>query len=168
MDTEKRRKYHANAKETVYGEACLEKGDRLEQKDPWKKWRSRSCIGFIFVGWVLIAMIIYQISQFDYEMANFDPYEILQVSLSADKKTIKSQYKKLSLIYHPDKPTGNEKLFMKLRKAYDALTDETARYNWEHYGNPDGPQAMQSGSAASRCSWTPPNFTTTFSTKRRT
>ena len=145
MDTEKRRKYHANAKETVYGEACLEKGDRLEQKDPWKKWRSRSCIGFIFVGWVLIAMIIYQISQFDYEMANFDPYEILQVSLSADKKTIKSQYKKLSLIYHPDKPTGNEKLFMKLRKAYDALTDETARYNWEHYGNPDGPQAMQFG-----------------------
>merc|ERR1719348_1344138 len=36
-------------------------------------------------------------------------------------------------------------LFMKLRKAYDALTDETARYNWEHYGNPDGPQAMQFG-----------------------
>ena len=90
-------------------------------------------------------MIIYQISQFDYEMANFDPYEILGVSLDADKKTIKSQYKKLSLIYHPDKPTGNEKLFMKLRKAYDALTDETARYNWEHYGNPDGPQAMQFG-----------------------
>ena len=64
-------------------------------------------------------MIIYQISQFDYEMANFDPYEILQVSMSADKKTIKSQYKKLSLIYHPDKPTGDEKTFMKLRKAYD-------------------------------------------------
>ena len=27
----------------------------------------------------------------------------------------------------------------------DALTDETAKYNWEHYGNPDGPQAMQFG-----------------------
>ena len=25
-------------------------------------------------------MIVYQISQFDYEMANFDPYEILEVS----------------------------------------------------------------------------------------
>ena len=50
-----------------------------------------------------------------------------QVSISADKKQIKSQYKKLSLIYHPDKPTGNDKLFMKLKKAYDALTDETAR-----------------------------------------
>merc|ERR1740131_869836 len=135
----------ANARDTIYGEACLEKGERMELKDPWKKTRQRIAFFFIFIGWILFAMIIYQISQFDYEMANFDPYEILGVSLDADKKTIKSQYKKLSLIYHPDKPTGNEKLFMKLRKAYDALTDETARYNWEHYGNPDGPQAMQFG-----------------------
>ena len=117
----------------------------MELKDPWKKTRQRIALFLIFIGWILFAMIIYQISLFDYEMANFDPYEILGVSLDADKKTIKSQYKKLSLIYHPDKPTGNEKLFMKLRKAYDALTDETARYNWEHYGNPDGPQAMQFG-----------------------
>ena len=27
-------------------------------------------------------MIVYQISLFDYEMANFDPYEILEVNLS--------------------------------------------------------------------------------------
>merc|ERR1719397_2396866 len=135
----------ANARDTIYWEACLEKGERMEHKDPWKKFRQRVALAFIFVGWILFAMIVYQISQFDYEMANFDPYEILSVPLNADKKTIKSQYKKLSLIYHPDKPTGNDKLFMKLRKAYDALTDETARYNWEHYGNPDGPQAMQFG-----------------------
>jgi len=145
VDPEKKKKYQAHARDSIYAEACLEKGERLEFKDPWKKTRQRIALFFIFIGWILFAMIIYQISQFDYEMANFDPYEILGVSLDADKKTIKSQYKKLSLIYHPDKPTGNEKLFMKLRKAYDALTDETARYNWEHYGNPDGPQAMQFG-----------------------
>jgi len=145
VDPEKKKKYTAYAKETIYWEACLEKGDRLEQKDPWKKFRNRVALLLIFIGWIFFAMIIYQISLFDYEMANFDPYEILGVSESADKKSIKSQYKKLSLVYHPDKPTGNEKLFMKLRKAYDALTDETARYNWEHYGNPDGPQAMQFG-----------------------
>ena len=78
-------------------------------------------------------------------MANFDPYEILQVSYDATQKEIKKKYREMSLIYHPDKATGNEKLFMKLTKAYDALTDDTARYNWEHYGNPDGPQAMQFG-----------------------
>merc|ERR1712240_163417 len=93
----------------------------------------------------MFAGAVYQASQFDYELANFDPYEILQVSYDASAKEIKKKYREMSLKYHPDKPTGNEKLFMKLTKAYNALTDETARYNWEHYGNPDGPQAMQFG-----------------------
>merc|ERR1712209_119380 len=92
-----------------------------------------------------MAIIIYNVSQFDYEMANFDPYEILGVTYDSSAKEIKKKYREMSLKYHPDKPTGNEKLFMKLRKAYVALTDETARYNWEHYGNPDGPQAMNFG-----------------------
>jgi len=92
-----------------------------------------------------MASVIYQVSQFDYELANFDPYEILGVTYNTPAKEIKKKYREMSLIYHPDKPTGNEKLFMKLTKAYDALTDETAKYNWEHYGNPDGPQAMVFG-----------------------
>ena len=52
---------------------------------------------------------------------------MFQVGLDATPKEIKKKYREMSLIYHPDKPTGNEKLFMKLTKAYDALTDETAR-----------------------------------------
>merc|ERR1719278_1821375 len=135
----------ANARDTIYWEACLEKGERMEHKDPWKKTRQRIAIFFIFIGWILFAMIIYQISQFDYEMANFDPYEILQVSYDATQKEIKKKYREKSLKYHPDKPTGDEKMFMKLTMAYNALTDPTAKYNWEHYGNPNGPQAMQFG-----------------------
>ena len=113
--------------------------------DPWANTRRVVAAIVLLLGWSLIALVIYQISLFDYEMANFDPYEILQVSYDATQKEIKKKYREMSLIYHPDKATGNEKLFMKLTKAYDALTDETARYNWEHYGNPDGPQAMQFG-----------------------
>jgi preprotein translocase subunit Sec63 len=33
----------------------------------------------LVLGWGVFAAVIYQISQFDYEMANFDPYEILEV-----------------------------------------------------------------------------------------
>ena len=29
---------------------------------------------------------------------------------------------------------------MLIAKAYEALTDETAKANWEKYGNPDGKQ----------------------------
>ena len=113
--------------------------------NPWAKTRRRIASGLLIFGWVLFFSVIYQVSQFDYEMANFDPYEILGVSYDSTAKEIKKAYREKSLKYHPDKPTGDEKLFMKLTKAYDALTDETAKYNWEHYGNPDGPQAMQFG-----------------------
>lgn len=41
-------------------------------------------------------------------------YYILKGSSQAD---IKKAYRKLSLILHPDKETGNEKLFMKLNKG---------------------------------------------------
>lgn len=141
----KKRLVNVHAKDSVYYQACLEKAGRMSTKDPWLKTRRRIYFVLICIGWALIAMIVYQISQFDYEMANFDPYEILKVGMDATDKEIKKKYRELSLVYHPDKPTGSEKLFMKLNKAYNALTDKEARRNWELYGNPDGPQAMQFG-----------------------
>ena len=145
-DPEKKKKQLASqARDTTYYQACAEKASRLSQKNPWAKRRRMIAGTFIMIGWCLMAWVVYEVSQFDYEMANFDPYEILGVSYDSSAKEIKKKYREMSLIYHPDKPTGNEKLFMKLTKAYDALTDETAKYNWEHYGNPDGPQAMQFG-----------------------
>ncbi|KAI4464948.1 sec63 domain-containing [Holotrichia oblita] len=101
----------------------------------------------IVLGWVLLILLAYKVSQFDYEMANFDPYEILGVQVGSSQAEIKKAYRKLSVILHPDKETGNEKEFMKLTKAYQALTDEEARRNWEKYGNPDGPGAMSFGIA---------------------
>lgn len=32
-------------------------------------------------GWILLFLLAYKVSQFDYEYANFDPYEILGVPL---------------------------------------------------------------------------------------
>lgn len=101
----------------------------------------------IIGGWVMLALLAYKVSQFDYEMSNFDPYEILGVLPSASQGEIKKAYRKLSLLLHPDKETGDEKAFMKLTKAYQALTDDDARKNWEKYGNPDGPGAMSFGIA---------------------
>ena len=72
----------------------------------------------IVFGWALFVYVAYKTSQYDYELANFDPYEILQVELGSSPAAIKKAYHKLSLIHHPDKETGNEKSFMRLTKAY--------------------------------------------------
>ena len=77
---------------------------------------------------------------------SFDPYSILSIDRSATNKDIKSAYRKKSLKYHPDKNPDNptaQATFMLIAKAYEALTDPTAKANWEKYGNPDGKQSLE-------------------------
>jgi len=82
------------------------------------------------------------------QIAAFDPFAILEVTSDMDNVAIKKAYRKLSLIYHPDKnpddPAAASK-FIQITKAYTALTDETAKRNYEKYGNPDGPQTTKVG-----------------------
>lgn len=115
--------------------------------DPYKNLKSFSVKALIVLGWLFLAFLTYKVSQFDYEMSSFDPHDILQIPLGASKSDVKKAYHKLSLFYHPDKETGDEKTFVKITKAYKALTDDEARKNWEKYGNPDGPAAMSFGIA---------------------
>lgn len=126
---------------------CIEKRLHLKKAEPWRGLRDFLIKLLIVVGWALLLFLAYKVSQFDYEMANFDPYEIIGIPVGASQNEIKKAYRRLSLILHPDKDTGDEKAFMKLTKAYQALTDDEARKNWEKYGNPDGPGAMSFGIA---------------------
>ncbi|PNF30988.1 Translocation protein SEC63-like protein [Cryptotermes secundus] len=126
---------------------CKKKKLLLQSNEPWKGTKQLFIKLLIISGWMILILLAYKVSQFDYEYANFDPYEILGVPLGSSQADIKKSYRKLSLILHPDKETGNEKAFMKLTKAYQALTDDEARRNWEKYGNPDGPGAMSFGIA---------------------
>jgi len=82
----------------------------------------------------------------DSEIMSFDPYEILNIDRAATTKDIKSAYRKKSLKYHPDKNPDNptaQATFMLIAKAYEALTDPTAKSNWEKFGNPDGKQSLE-------------------------
>lgn len=85
----------------------------------------------------------------------YDPFEILGIKAGVSEKDIKSHFKKLSRLYHPDKvkATANHTIemiqdkFVRITKAYKSLTDQTIRKNWELYGNPDGRQEMTTGIA---------------------
>lgn len=102
-----------------------------------------------FVGLIVcLALFLYLLSLVytHGQVSQFDPYQILGIEPGLETGAIKKAYRKLSLKYHPDKNPGDkvaEEMFMKIAKAYEALTDETARENYEKFGNPDGKQALE-------------------------
>uniref|UniRef100_A0A2K5YGL9 Translocation protein SEC63 homolog n=1 Tax=Mandrillus leucophaeus TaxID=9568 RepID=A0A2K5YGL9_MANLE len=91
----------------------------------------------LLAGWALFLFLAYKVSKTDREYQEYNPYEVLNLDPGATVAEIKKQYRLLSLKYHPDKG-GDEVMFMRIAKAYAALTDEESRKNWEEFGNPDG------------------------------
>lgn len=101
-------------------------------------------LGITLVCTVLFLYLMASVSS-DGEVNSFDPFAILEIDAGADMKTIKKAYRDKSLKFHPDKNPNNpaaEATFMMIAKAYEALTDETAKENYEKYGNPDGKQSL--------------------------
>lgn len=143
-----------------YREKLVEQSDARTEKEKQKlhalqaertKLSRVFSLGFLLNLVVLALMwfLLYRmvlLLQSDSQIKSFDPFEILGISSSASDREIKRAYRKMSLLYHPDKNIGDavaEQKFMLVAKAYEALTDEVAKENYEKYGNPDGRQALQ-------------------------
>jgi molecular chaperone DnaJ len=60
-------------------------------------------------------------------------YEVLGVDKTASKENIKSAYRNLCKIHHPDKG-GNEDKFKEISEAYDTLSDDEKRRNYDRFG----------------------------------
>lgn len=70
-------------------------------------------------------------------MKEFDYYEILEISKTSDKETIKKSYRKLAMKYHPDRNQGNreaEERFKQINEAYQVLSDDNKREIYDRYG----------------------------------
>ena len=61
-------------------------------------------------------------------------YEILGVSREASESEIKKAYRKMSLKWHPDRPTGNQDKFKEITGAYEVLSDKSKRENYDRFG----------------------------------
>ncbi|MFH0853936.1 MAG: molecular chaperone DnaJ [bacterium] len=64
-----------------------------------------------------------------------DYYNILGVGKNASKDEIKKTFRKLAHQYHPDKHGGDEKKFKEINEAYQVLSDDTKRSQYDQFGS---------------------------------
>lgn len=72
-----------------------------------------------------------------------DYYEILGISRDADTAEVRRAYKKLALSFHPDKVPEDEReaaelRFKEISEAYEVLSDENERRNYDQFGKRPG------------------------------
>ena len=75
-----------------------------------------------------------------------DFYEVLQVSRDASDQELKANYRKLAMLYHPDRNPNNpeaEEKFKECSEAYAVLSDPEKRAAYDRYGH----AAFQNGGA---------------------
>ncbi|CAA9987461.1 DNAJ-like molecular chaperone protein, putative [Plasmodium knowlesi strain H] len=64
-------------------------------------------------------------------------YTYLNITPNATKQEIQTAYRQAAKIYHPDKNPDEsaDSAFIKLKQAYDVLTDDTRRSNYNRFGD---------------------------------
>ncbi|KAH0634786.1 hypothetical protein KY284_037572 [Solanum tuberosum] len=85
-----------------------------------------------------------------------DPYKVLGVDKSASQREIQKAFHKLSLQYHPDKnkSKGAQEKFAEINNAYEILSDEDKRKNYDLYGDEKGAPGFDAGGAGDHGGYT--------------
>lgn len=80
-------------------------------------------------------------------MSKRDYYEVLGVSKGATKDEIRKAYRKLSKKYHPDlnKEADAEEKFKEATEAFEVLSDENKRANYDQFGHAGPNQGFGGG-----------------------
>lgn len=68
-------------------------------------------------------------------MPKQDYYERLGVSKTASKDEIKKAFHKLAMKHHPDKNKGDDTEFKKINEAYQTLSDDSKRAQYDQFGH---------------------------------
>ena len=63
-----------------------------------------------------------------------DYYKTLGVEKKASKEEVKKAFHKLAHKYHPDKQGGDEAKFKEINEAYQILSDDNKRAQYDQFG----------------------------------
>ena len=66
-----------------------------------------------------------------------DYYKTLEVDRDCETEEIKKTYKKLALKYHPDKNNGDDTKFKEISEAYEVLSDNNRRSQYDYNSSHD-------------------------------
>lgn len=92
--------------------------------------KCQKCCHLAAVGFIAVILVDYVHS------ATKDYYSILGVKKTASDREIKKAFRKLAVQYHPDKnkDPDAEKKFVEIAKAYEVLSDEDKRRQYDQLG----------------------------------
>ena len=121
--------------QTIYYSLTIRAGDPRPQPNTprWAEHRRR--IHMLVVG----AYLLYTLYEADHDLRRAsDFYHDLGVPLAATEREIKSRFRRLAALHHPDKtgPDGGDggAYFIHLKTAADTLTDPARRFAYERFG----------------------------------
>lgn len=83
-------------------------------------------------------------------MSKRDYYEVLGISRDASDDEIRKAYRKLARKYHPDvnKDPDAEQKFKDVKEAYEVLSDQQKKANYDRYGHADPTGGFGGGAGA--------------------
>ncbi len=74
-----------------------------------------------------------------------DYYEVLGIPKNSSKEDIKKAYRKLAHQFHPDKKGGNEQKFKEVSEAYQILSSDEKRAQYDRFGRASADGGAQGG-----------------------
>lgn len=80
-------------------------------------------------------------------MSQKNYYELLGVNKGASKEEIKKAFYKLAAKYHPDKKGGDEAKFKEINEAYQVLSNDQKRKEYDMYGQTFNGAGSQGGAS---------------------
>ncbi|XP_039129778.1 dnaJ protein ERDJ3A [Dioscorea cayenensis subsp. rotundata] len=105
---------------------------------------------FVFLSFVFASLIS------SGDAKTLDPYKVLGVDKNASQRDIQKAFHKLSLKYHPDKnkeKSAQEK-FAEINNAYEILSDDDKRKNYDLYGDEKGNPGFDGGNFGNQNGYT--------------